>query len=254
MVKIKGASVKFASYSQTVPKFLDILKVSNELKKYDKIVLKVNLSKNSEQNTPVEFVESVLQYCLKNKNPVAEIYIAEGSDGFETSELYDSLGYKKLAETYNIGLIDLNNTETEEVKDDNFTKFESVKYPKILLDSFIISLPKLSSDTEILISASLSNMLGAYPSAHYKGFFTKQKSRIKKWALKYSINDIVACKMPNLAIIDASSHGNIIVGVPFEVDKQASKLLGLDYRNVPYLRLIEENIILKQPISTEEKI
>ena len=236
---IKGASIPFKSYEESVHKLLESLKVSEELKKYDKIILKPKVSADS--YTPVDFIEQVLKFCLENKNPVTEVFIAEGSDGEDTMELFETHGYQNLAEKYSIGLIDLNNTETEEILDSNFLKFEEINYPKILLDSCIISLPVLEEDQETNITDSLSNMLGAFPSQYYAGFFSLKKNKIRKWPIKYSIHDILRCKMPNFTVIDASENGLIIAGLPIEVDKQATKLLNMEWKEIPHLKLIDES-------------
>src|SRR3989344_8078930 len=107
----KGLSVKFKSYEATIPKILDVIGLSKELKKYDKIVLKPGLFsdiKEDPQNTRIDFVDVILKYIIGNKNPVAEVFIAEGSDGNDTLLLFDKFGYKTLAEKYDISLIDLN--------------------------------------------------------------------------------------------------------------------------------------------------
>ena len=248
---IKGASIKFTSYGESVPKLLALLKVQNELKKYDKIILKPYI-KNSDSYTSLEFIESVLQFCIQNKNPVAEIFIAEGVDGLDTTELYESLGYQKLAEKYSVGLIDLNDTEVEEVLNSEFLKFESINYPKILLKNCVISLPPLREDDETEITTSLSNMLGAFPAQHYSGFFSLKKNKIRKWPIKYSIHDILKCKMPNFAVIDASSKGQIIAGLPIEIDKQAAKLYAGDWKTISHLKFIDESFRLKKQSEIEK--
>jgi len=53
------------------------------------------------------------------------------------------------------------------------------------------------------------------------------------------------CKMPNLAIIDASEKDQIIIGQALEMDKQSAKLLGLDWKNT-YLKLIDESFSRKK--------
>ena len=147
----KGASIKFTSYEESVPKLLKILNLPRELKKYDSIVLKVKLSPPdemrdgemlTEQDYSLGFIESALKFILKEKNPVANVYIAEGADGYSTEELFNLSGYQKLADKYDVGLIDLNNTETEQIENPKFSKFEKIQYPKILLNSFVISISK----------------------------------------------------------------------------------------------------------------
>lgn len=236
----KGVSVKFKSYEETIPAVLKLLKLEAELKKYSTIVLKPYLGSSAEQSTNPKIVEAVLHYCMQNKNPAADVYVAEGADGVETEELFENYGYKQLAEKNSVGLIDLNTAETEEIQYDGFLKFSKIFYPKILKDSFIISIPPLIENEETMIMGSLPNMLGAYPSAFYSGFFTQQKKKIRKWPIRYSVYDILRCKMPQLAIIDASSKGVLLAGKPIEMDKQAAKILGINWKDVPYLKIVAQ--------------
>jgi uncharacterized protein (DUF362 family) len=242
----KGVSIKFRSYSETVPRLLELINLGKELKKHSRIILKPYLKPMEGEktlSTPVAFVEQVLRFCLTNKNPVTEIFIAEGADGADTMELFEKLGYTKLSERYSVGLIDLNNAEVEPIQQYDFMKFSEIMYPKMLKDSFVISLPLLTADEETSFVGALSNMLGAFPSKHYKGFFSRTKSKIRKWPIKYSVHDILKCKMPEFAIIDSSEKGVILAGLPRDVDKQAAKLLGLDWKEVGHLRLVEENFL-----------
>ena len=236
----KGIAMKFKSYGETVPKLLEILRLENELKKYEKIVIKPRLGEYPEENTKPELVEEVIKFCLRHKNPVAKVYIAEGADGFDTEELFDSLGFRQLAEKYSIGLVDLNTTEVEETESEDLLKFESIQYPKILKNSFIISIANLSEDEESVISGTLPNMLGAFPSEYYSGFFSSKKTKIRKWPVEYSIHDIVRCNEPQFAIIDASEKGSLLGGQPLEMDKQSAKLLGMNWQDIPYLKLLTE--------------
>jgi uncharacterized protein (DUF362 family) len=250
---VKGLSVKFKSYQETIPRLLDVIKLQNELKKHESIILKPFLSTKEGISTPVSFVEAVLQYCIKHKSPTAKIFIAEGSDGADTLDLFSDKGYQELAEKYSVGLIDLNNAEVEEMVDDEFLKFDSIFYPKVLISSFIISLPSLKTDEEFGFTGSLPIMMGAFPSKHYSGFFSMKKSKLRKWHIKFTIHDILKCKVPQLAIMDASEKGLILAGQPFEVDKNAAKILNLEYRMVPYLRLYEESFPEKTEKVPEKK-
>ena len=258
---VKGVSVKFKSYNETIPKLLNIIKFDGEIKKYDNIILKPSLMRRDSHNTPVAFVEEVLKFCLMHKNPGAKVFIAEGSDGEDTMDVFESARYHQLAENYSIGLIDLNDSEVEEIQDGEFIKFESINYPKILMNGFVITLPRLALDDEIEMQGSLSTMLGAFPASHYSGFFTKSKKKIITWPLKYSIHDILRCRMPDFTIIDASEYGLILTGKPLEMDKQAAKLLGRDWKTIGHLRLIDEsfgkeikeNEEIKQSVSGEKK-
>ncbi len=251
---VKGASIKFKSYDETPSKILDALKLQREIKKYDRLIIKPFLSSDTDKSTSTSLVENILQFCLTHKNPVAEVFIAEGADGEDTEYLFESQGYKKLAEKYNVGLVDLNNAETEEMAHEDMLKFESIHFPKILLNSFLISVTKLSEDEENGITGSISNMLGAYPSKHYSGFFSSRKNKIRRHPLKYSIYDILQIKQPDFAVIDASDRGYLLAGLPFELDKNAAKLLEKNWQMVSYLNLIHENSQPKIDAETTNKI
>ncbi len=238
---VQGISVKFVSYEETLPRVLKVIKFQDELKKHSKIVLKPNVRTGlSGSSTSADFIEPILKFCMENKNPGTEIFIAEGADGISTEDAFEGLGYKKLAEKYGVGLIDLNNTEYENIESPKFLRFDSIQYPKILKEAFVLSLPVLKKNEETQLEASLSNMLGAFPSSHYKGLFTKAKTRIRRWDIGYSVHDIIACKMPEFSIIDASENGVILVGKPLEMDRQAAKLVGLNWNDIKHLRMIDD--------------
>ncbi len=248
----RGVSIKFKSYQETIPKILQLIKFQDEVKKHNTIILKPSLRNLDSQNTPSEFTEAVLRFCLENKSPEAKVFIAEGSDGIDTEDVFEKFGYRKLAEQYAIGLIDLNTAEIEEIQDGEFLKFENIMYPKILLDSFVISLPKLAEDNEAEIYGSLANMLGAFPAEYYSGFFSSNKNKIRKWPIKYSIHDILKCKMPNFAIVDASEKGVTLAGIPLEIDMQSSKLLGKEGKAIQHLRLINESFSKDMALATAQ--
>jgi len=240
---VKGVAVKLNSYEETIPKVLSLIKFDEEIKKHEKIVLKPSLiAGEPELSTNSEFVEQVLKFCVENKNPGTEIFIAEGCDGQETKEMFDELGYTNLSEKYGVGLIDLNNSEVEDLENEKFLKFDKIKYPKILSESFIISLPVLFEHRELGLAASLDNMLGAFPAKYYKGFFSNSKNKIKKYPKKYQIHDIIQCKIPEFTVIDASEQGLLIAGQPLEMDKQAAKSMGVSWQSVDHLKLLDETL------------
>ena len=238
----KGVAVNFQSYTETIPKVLRLIKFDVELKKHDKIVIKPHLLAGMpEKSTKAEFVESIVQFCIANKNPASEIIIAEGVDGAETMDVFDQMGYTKLAEKYGIGLADLNEAASVEVQNPEFLRFSSIHYPEMLLNSFVMTATPLLPNQEIGMTSSLDSMVGAFPAYKYRGFFSSTKNKLKSHPTKYQIHDILKCKMPEFAMIDASDKSLIIVGRPLEMDKQAAKVLGLDWRQVSHLRLIDES-------------
>jgi len=240
---VKGVSVKFGNYQETIPKLLKLIGFDKEIKKHESIVLKPDLMKGIKgARTGIEFVETILKYCMENKNPGSEVFIAEGCDGHSTDDIFDEFGYRRLSEKYGVGLIDLNNTDFESVGNPEFLRFDNIYYPSVLKDAFLVSLPVLKGDDEFEMAGALSNMIGAFPARHYKGFFSTGKNKIRKWNLKYSVHDINLCKMPDFALIDASEHGYILAGQPLEMDKQGARLLGFDWKEIGYLKLLDDTL------------
>ncbi len=249
---VKGVAVKFSSYVDTIPKVLRLIKLDEEIKKHERIIIKINLNQeNSSKGTKIEFLEPIIQFCVTNKSPGSEIILAEGCDGLETTELFDSLGYTKLAEKYGIGLVDLNQSASVEVQNPEFLRFNSIHYPEILLNSFIITATSLAHDEELLISSSLDTMLGAFPANKYRGFFARTKNKLDNYPIKYQVHDILKCKMPELALIDASEKGLFIAGKPLDMDKQAAKVMGHDWTRIPHIRLVDESF---SPVKKEETV
>jgi len=248
----KGVAVNFQSYTETIPKVLRLIKFDNEIKKHDKIIIKPQIIIGSpERSTKAEFLEPIIQFCTANKNPGSEIIIAEGVDGAETHEAFEDFGYTKLAEKYNVGLVDLNEAASVEIQNPEFLRFKSVHFPEMLLNSFVMTVTPLVQHPGLGISSSLDSMRGAFPAYKYRGFFSSTKNKLEKHPLKYQIHDILKCKMPELAMIDASEKGLLIVGKPLDMDKQAAKLLGMDWRQVQHIKLVDESF---SPAKKEEGV
>ncbi len=248
---VKGVSVKLKSYSETVPKLLALIKLDEELKKHNKIVIKPVINSEKENSTPMQLVEQVLRFCIRNVSPGTEIFIAEGANGADTEDLFEERGYQKIADQYGIGLIDLNKVASEKIGKNEFKGLSEIMYPTILKDSFIISVPILKKDAQIGLRGSLSAMLGAYPAQYYKGFFSSRKNKLDGTNPHHLVHDIVACKMPHLAVIDFPEKGIIISGKPLDMDKEGAKLLGIEWRSVGYLRTLDDTLAIQK--SKEEK-
>jgi len=253
---MKGiASVRFSSYKESVPFVLDKLDVGKVLCKQSKIILKPNLTCNKQPpvTTPVSFVKEVLNYCLDYSK--GKILIAEGSGGSNTGDCYRDLGYLDLAKKYSIKLIDLNEEEVVVKKSSSFKKFRYIYFPKVLDDSFLISLPVLKEHGEAKVTISLKNMLGCFPKEEYKGekYEGSWKAKMHQWLIDYSIHDILVCKFPDLAIVDASTgqiggevwgtpkkFGLILAGDPLGVDKEGAEILGKNWRKIKHISWANE--------------
>ncbi len=244
----------FLSYEKSIPKILNKANFKDIIKKEKKIILKPNLTKAKAfpTTTDPQFVEEIIKYIKKN-NKKAKIIIAEGSGGSSTKKCFKKLGYEELAEKYDVELVDLNNSPTVKRRSDKMKKFKTINYPKVLTEGFLISLPVLKEHSKTKVTISLKNMLGCYPSSHYKtpGYTWKNTLHIK--GIDNSIHDILTIRFPDYTICDASiaqlEHeingfpkeiGTLIAGSPLEVDKKGALLLGYDWKRIKHLTLAEE--------------
>jgi uncharacterized protein (DUF362 family) len=99
-------------------------------------------------------------------------------------------------------------------------------------------------------------MIGFAPPKFYSGRFGGWKKSVFHQNLQQSIIDLNSYRSPDLSLMDASvglaefhlggSHCSppvkkIIAGFsPLEVDRQAAKLLGLDWKRIPHLAQVSQ--------------
>ena len=239
---VKGVSIKLISYEETVPKLLKLIKFDNVLKKHKSIVIKPFLNVDSSKSSNISYITELVKFCSHNMAPRTELFIADGVDGADTFDVFDSQGYKKVAENYGVGLIDLNKAECEAIGKNEFVGFDNIYYPSVLSSSFVIAAPSVRDDERFGINGALASMNGAFPSSYYKGFFSSRKNKLDSYQLKHQVHDIALCKLPDFALLDINKKGVLLAGQPIEMDKQAAKLFGIDWKTIGYLRMLEETL------------
>jgi uncharacterized protein (DUF362 family) len=153
----KVVVVRGRDASVMVKKGLDELNIEPH---EEKIVIKPNLilARPFPITTPAETVDAIVEYF---KRYGREIVIAEGSGWCRTSDAFKDLGYFKIAERYNIGLIDLNENEYEVMFDPDVYALKRFEFPLTLKGSYVISTAVLKRHSITAVTLSLKNMLGA---------------------------------------------------------------------------------------------
>jgi uncharacterized protein (DUF362 family) len=183
----------------------------------------------------------------------AEITIAEGCGAplYNTHRPFRKLGYSDLTRSNGMLLVDLNDAETTELIDRRCRVFPRFMMPRLIMDSFLISVPVLKKHFLAKVTLTMKNMLGCAPPDHYGGFIWK-KSRFHQ-NMHRSIFEMNLYRTPDLTILDGSvglschhlggpkcrPHvGKLIGGFdPVAVDACGAELLGVDWRNVEHIRL-----------------
>ncbi len=245
--------VDFCSYPESVPKLMDFLGAGPVLASQKRIVIKPNLVNTSPPpvTTPVELVAAVVAYVKAVSR--AEIIVAEGCGipFFNTDRPYRKLGYLDLAKSSGIVLVDLNHAELMELTDRRCRIFPRFMMPRIVMESFLISVPVLKKHTLAEVTLTMKNMLGCAPPTHYGGIVWKKSNFHKN--MHQSIFEMNRYRTPDLTILDGSVGlakfhlggpvcrppvGKLVGGFdPVATDACGAGLLGVDWRNVEHITL-----------------
>ena len=243
----------FVSYKETIRKTLDTLNFHNILASQRSILIKPNLINSSPHpiTTSPECCESIVDYIQKHSK--ARIVIAEGCGdvNMETTEVFEALGYSKMAEKHGIPLIDLNHEPVQLLTDKRCQIFKEIYLPKIALNHYIISVPVLKAHSLARITGTLKNMMGFVPPKHYSGKYGSWKKAAFHQNMQESLIDLNTYLIPHLSIMDCSvgmaeyhlggPHcdppvAKIIAGYnPWEVDRNACRLLELEWQDIDHV-------------------
>lgn len=229
--------------------------------KNSRIVLKPNLNNDMNaligNSTDLRVIVGVIKALQKRK--YKDITIAEGPNcGIDHMgiNVFKRLKIDKIAELYNVKLVNLNKSEYEIV--DLVTGKAKIGKP-ILDNDFLINLPKVKTHIEVGMTICMKNFVGCYQALDKRKIHDSLIENIVK------MNEI---KKPDLNIVDGlvAMEGNgPAAGIPrklnliligknsFTTDLLCAKLFG--FKNIPYLKLaIEKNKISKEDLEYSKNI
>ncbi len=247
------------SNAEEVFNFIDKILDNHELprNKNARIVLKPNLNNDLNalmgNSTDLRVITGVIKAL--QKRGYTDITIADGPNcGIDhmNIDVFKRLRIDKVAEMFNVKLINLNKTEHETV--DLVTG--KAKIGKIILDNdFLINLPKIKTHIEVGMTICLKNFVGCFQSLDKRNIHDSLVENIVR------MNEI---KKPDLNIVDGlvAMEGNgPAAGIPkklnlvligknsFTTDLLCMKLFGFDLDYVPYLKLaVEKGHISKEDL------
>lgn len=203
--------------------------------------------------TPVEFVEAMVDY-IQERLPETDILIGEGSGDVKepTTEIARKLGYIDLVRDKSIQFIDLNEAEVIHLEKPGCVRWSEMHLPKVLFDSFLLSVPTLKAHTLVDVTLTMKNMIGAAPPAFYQ-----QSTNWKKSAFHIDVHHAVfelnKYRTPDFSVIDATvgmqqAHlrgpvcdpkPNLLLASfdPVAVDACASGILKRDWKKVDYISM-----------------
>lgn len=191
--------------------------------------------------TDSRVIEGVVKF-LKERG-VKDVMIGEGSGYADTFEAFRVAGVDKIAEKWNVRLIDLNKDEFVEVSPPNPLALKRVRIAKTVLESTLISVPKLKLHRITGVTLSLKNMMG---TVSRKGSMHNH--------LNKNIADLASITKPSIAVIDGIIAGEghetsenpvemnlVIAGTdPVAVDAVGAAVMGVSPNSVKHLCFAEE--------------
>lgn len=248
------AIVKFTNYADSVKKALDAVKAFEVLGRQTDILIKPNLMGPYPfpVTTSIECCDAVLEYIRACSD--ASVVVAEGcgDPDLDTHDVFLELGYADWAVEKGIHLIDLNDVPLEWHEEPLCEMFPEISLPEIAFTHYIISVPVLKAHMLAGMTGTMKNMMGFAPPRHYRGgIHGCWKKAVFHENLDQAIIDLNHYRNADLTVMDASvglskSHlggptcdppiGKILAGFdPLELDREAARLLGIDWHDVGHL-------------------
>ncbi|HCY87582.1 MAG TPA: hypothetical protein DHV36_20780 [Desulfobacteraceae bacterium] len=243
----------FETYGTSVPFILDQLDVKHRVKGQETILLKPNLV-NADPfpiTTSPHLCRAVIRYLKTCCD--ARIIIAEGCGDavLETDQVFNRLGYDRLAAETGVELMDLNHAPLKIHTRPENRIFPEFYLPEIADGSFIISLPVLKAHSLAVITGTLKNMMGFAPPAHYSGGGAWKKAAFHS-KMQRSVMELNRYILPDLTLMDASVGlseyhlggpicdppvNRLLAGTdPFALDQAAARLLDIDPESIPHIQ------------------
>jgi uncharacterized protein (DUF362 family) len=210
------------------------------------VLIKPNYINSKHPSTGITTDSRVLEGVVKflKEEKINAIIIGEGSGFEDTFQAFKVAGVDKVAERWNVGLLDLNKDEFIEVAPPNSLSLKKVRVAKTALESTIISVPKLKLHRIATVTLSLKNMMGALAS----------KGSMHAGSLSENIVDLASVLRPSISVVDGiiageghETSGNpvemnlVIAGTdPVAVDAVGAAVMGIWPTDVKHLVLAEK--------------
>jgi uncharacterized protein (DUF362 family) len=193
----------FTSWQESVGRLLDATGLLDRLASEKKVLIKPNLVEPQKPpiTTPVDLIAALVDY-IHASHPHLEIVIAEGcgSSTNSTVQIFETLGYNKLA---GVSLLDLNEAPLTHMQNSNCNHWPEMYLPRIVFESFLLSVPVLKAHSLAGVTLTMKNMIGLAPPAHYQqGGHWKKASFHQN--IQEAVFDLNRYRTPDFTLLDAT--------------------------------------------------
>ncbi len=260
----------FISWQESVPPLLDAAGLGTRLASTEKVIIKPNLVEPQPPpiTTPLGLVTVLVDYILSSF-PNLEIIIGEGcgSASKNTWQVFEFLGYTKLAALNRVTLMDLNDAPLVHMKNRNCKRWPEMSLPKIVFESFLISVPVLKAHSLAGVTLSMKNMIGLAPPSHYQQGGNWKKASFHA-GIQEAVFDLNRYRTPDFTLLDATigmqeAHlwgptcdpppNRLAAGFdPVAMDSYGCRLLGIKWDAIGHLSMAHGTLGTAVPLTVSE--
>jgi len=260
----------FTAWQESIPRLLDATGLTKKLAPENKILIKPNLVEPRKPpiTTPVELIAALVSY-IHASLPHLEIVIGEGcgSSSKNTWQIFETLGYNRLAEQDQVTLIDLNEAALVHRKNKNCSRWPEMYLPRIVFESFLISVPVLKAHSLAGVTLTMKNMIGLAPPAHYQQGGNWKKASFHQ-GIQDAVFDLNRYRTPDFTLLDATigmqeAHlwgptcdpppNRLAAGYdPVAIDSYGCELLGLKWNSIGHVAMGHGVLGSAAPLSVVE--
>lgn len=263
-------SIHFTTWLESVPRLLDAAGLSERLASVKRVILKPNLVEPQKPpiTTPVELVTVLAEY-IHASFPGLEIIIGEGcgSSSLNTLQIFEALGYSRLADLPNVTLLDLNEAPLVSLKDSRCKRWPQMHLPQIVFESFLISVPVLKAHSLAGVTLTMKNMMGLAPPAHFQQGGAWKKAAFHQ-SIQEAVFDLNRYRTPDFTLLDATvgmqeAHlwgptcdppPNRLAASydPVAIDAYGCRLLGINWKTIGHLAMAHNVLGTAEPLSVSK--
>ena len=245
----------FTSWQKSIPRLLTATGLIDRIASEKIILIKPNLVEPRKPpiTTPVELVAALVAF-IHEAHPHLEIIIGEGcgSSSHNTWHIFETLGYKRLADFDYVSLMDLNEAPLVHRQRKTCSRWPEMYLPRIAFESFLISVPVLKAHSLAGVTLTMKNMIGLAPPAHYQQGGNWKKASFHQ-RIQEAVFDLNRYRCPDFTLLDATigmqeAHlwgptcdppPNLLAAGfdPVAVDSYGCGLLGIKWDSIGHVRM-----------------
>jgi len=260
----------FTTWQKSVPRLLTATGLIDRLAAERQILIKPNLVEPLKPpiTTPVKLVAELVAF-IHASHPHLEIIIGEGcgSSSKNTRQIFETLGYNRLAGLDHVTLMDLNEAPLVHRQNKNCKRWPDIYLPRIVFESFLISVPVLKAHSLAGVTLTMKNMIGLAPPEHYQQGGSWKKASFHQ-RIQEAVFDLNRYRTPDFTLLDATigmqeAHlwgptcdpppNRLAAGFdPVAVDSYGCDLLGIKFESIGHIRMAHRVLGSAAPLKVVE--